>query len=247
MRKEKRSICCVVLAAGNGVRFGGDKLSAVLEGRTLLERALDAVPAGEFDSVAVVTRSGEMADIQCLVKRHGFTLLVNPRPEQGISGSLRIGLRAFVEPNSVAVTKSASEPCPAVGNNSIIDRTSSCRCDAVLFQTADQPLLRQETVRGLVSLWRANPGKIAALAHDGIRGNPCVFPARFFPELLNLSGDRGGSAVIRRHQADLILLETPPEELLDADTPEALEQIRQILEGRNHRQEQPTAGSICPS
>ena len=62
------------------------------------------------------------------------------------------------------------------------------------------------------------------MAHGGVRGNPCLFPARFYPELLALKGDRGGSAVIRNHEADLILLETDALELTDIDTPEALKQ-----------------------
>ena len=36
---------CVVMAAGNGARFGSNKLLAELEGRSLIRRALDAVPA----------------------------------------------------------------------------------------------------------------------------------------------------------------------------------------------------------
>ena len=41
---------------------------------------------------------------------------------------------------------------------------------------------------------------------------------------LGLDWDRGGSAVIRNHEADLILLETDALELTDIDTPEALKQ-----------------------
>lgn len=238
MYDSSLSVGCVVLAAGNAVRFGGDKLSAMLGERSLLERALDAVPAEEFCAVAVVTRkkhtaqkddttqngdkvaqkkdtaqngdkvdaqNGEEEDVWKTAKRYGFTALSNPHPERGISGSVRIGLHA--------VTKSAA----------------SRPCDAVLFQTADQPLLRRETVRKLVRAWRKNPDKIAALAHNGVRGNPCVFPARFFPELLDLSGDRGGSVVMRRHPSDLILVETEEAELMDADTREDLERISEML------------------
>ena len=66
---------------------------------------------------------------------------------------------------------------------------------------------------------------IAALAHGGVRGNPCIFPARFFPELLELREDHGGNTVIRRHEESLILLEVPAEELTDVDTPEALHRL----------------------
>ncbi len=56
----------------------------------------------------------------------------------------------------------------------------------------------------------------------GVRGNPCIFPARFFPELLELQGDHGGNTVIRRHEEELLLVEAPEAELTDVDTPEAL-------------------------
>ena len=91
---------------------------------------------------------------------------------------------------------------------------------------ADQPLLRRESVDALVTLWQEKPDGIAALGHGGVRGNPCFFPARLFPELRALQGDRGGAAVIRRHEDLLTLLEVDPRELQDADTPEALAAIR---------------------
>ena len=59
-------------------------------------------------------------------------------------------------------------------------------------------------------------------SHGGVRGNLCIFPARFFPELLALREDRGGSSVIRRHEEDLLLFEAPACELEDVDTPHAL-------------------------
>ena len=53
-----------------------------------------------------------------------------------------------------------------------------------------------------------------------------LFPARFFPELLSLEGDVGGSAVIKRHLDDLLLFEAPETELCDVDTKEALEALK---------------------
>ena len=102
-------------------------------------------------------------------------------------------------------------------------------CDGVLFQVADQPFLRRETVARATSLWRERPEAIVALGHRGQRGNPCLFPARFFPELMALEGDRGGSAVIRRHPEALVLVETAAEELWDVDTPQALEALAWLL------------------
>ena len=49
-------IGCIVMAAGNARRFGSNKLDARVEGKTLLRRALEAVPVSCFARVAVVTQ-----------------------------------------------------------------------------------------------------------------------------------------------------------------------------------------------
>ena len=102
-------------------------------------------------------------------------------------------------------------------------------CDAILYQVADQPLLRRESVRAEVEFFRRHPDRIVAMGHGGVRGNPCIFPARFFPELTALEGDRGGSAVIHRHEDALTLFEISPDELRDVDTPMALAALRDTL------------------
>ena len=49
-------IGCLVMAAGSGSRFGRNKLEAVVDGKSLLRRSLEAVPAEEFAQVTVVTQ-----------------------------------------------------------------------------------------------------------------------------------------------------------------------------------------------
>lgn len=191
---------CVVLAAGSASRFGGNKLTAAVEGVALIRRALSAVPAERFSRVAVVTQYPEIRD---LAEAFSFTPVWNDAPEAGVSRSIALGLGAIGD------------------------------CPGALFLVADQPLLRRESVNALVTLWGEKPEGIAALGHRGVRGNPCLFPARLFPELLALQGDRGGAAVIRRHEDLLSLLEVNPRELRDADTPEALAAIRAEAAGEN--------------
>lgn len=132
-----------------------------------------------------------------LAEEFGFLAVENAHPEWGVSHTIHLGLDAL----------------PG--------------CGGVLFQVADQPLLRRETVARAAVLFRENPERIVALSHGGVRGNPCLFPARFFPELMALTGDRGGSGVIRRHPEALLLLEAAEEELWDVDTPQALAALEQ--------------------
>lgn len=193
-RNETIPIGCVVMAAGDARRFGRNKLTAQVDGRTLIRRALDAVPAERLEAVCVVTQYDE---VEALAREYGFRCVRNDRPAWGLSYTVRLGTRALED-----------------------------GCRAILYLVADQPLLRRESVEKLLDGFLAHPDCIAAASHGGVRGNPCVFPACFFPELCALSGDVGGSAVIRRHEDRLFLREIEEEELADVDTPEELNQLR---------------------
>lgn len=188
-----RTLGCVVMAAGNARRFGENKLAAEVRGRSLIRRALEAVPPEFFNTVAVVTQYQEVMD---LAGEFHFSAVRNIHPDFGLSRTIALGLTALGE------------------------------CDGAMFLVSDQPLLRRESVAALARFWREQPDRLAALSHGGVRGNPCVFPARFFPELLALTEDHGGSTVIRRHEGDLRLLEVPEAELTDIDTPRALEALK---------------------
>ena len=192
-----KKIGCVVMAAGNAQRFGENKLSAALHGRSLIVRALESVPTEHFDTVVVVTQYPE---IMRLAGEFHFAAVHNPHPDYGISHTIQLGLTGLRD------------------------------CSGVLFLVSDQPLLKRESVGKLVELWKENPEKIAAVSHNGVRGNPCLFPARFFPELLELREDSGGNTVIRRHEEDLMLLEVEKQELTDIDTPEAMNELRRECE-----------------
>ena len=197
MAENHLAIGCIVMAAGSAVRFGGDKLAAELEGKTLLRRALEAVPLPCFSRAVAVVRREEDGQ---LAQGLGFVPVYNRCSDLGISHTIALGIAALGQ------------------------------CDAALFQVADQPLLRQKTVEQLVAAYHTHPEAICALSFQGRRGNPCLFPARFFPELLALSGDSGGSTVIRNHPECLLLVEAAQaEELTDVDTQEGFHRLQREI------------------
>ena len=191
--QQELKIGCLVMAAGSGRRFGGNKLAAELDGKTLIRRALEAVPGALFTAVVVVS---QYEDVEELAGQFGFAAIHNDRPDLGLSHTIRLGTEAMRG------------------------------CDGILYMVADQPKLRQETVAQIVDVWRQHPDKIVGAGHDGRRGNPNLFPAKFFGELTAITGDRGGSSVIRAHEEDFLLVETEAAELFDCDTPEALDALR---------------------
>lgn len=88
------SIGCVILAAGNAVRFGKNKLLFPINEKPMIERAFEALPVEELCGVVVVTQYEE---IETLAGKHGFSCLRNRCPEAGISRSVRLGTQVLME------------------------------------------------------------------------------------------------------------------------------------------------------
>jgi len=183
---------CVVMAAGSSSRFGSNKLLQLFCGRPLYQWALDAVPGDVFAAVRIVTGYEPVA---ALARERGFCPVLNDRPEDGVSRTIRLGLEGLQH------------------------------CRGVLFMTADQPLLTRQTVRQLAEAFLQMPDAVVAASAHGMRGNPCLFPRELFPELLALEGDTGGARVIKAHADRLRLIEVPEKELADCDTAQALWQL----------------------
>lgn len=182
------------MAAGSSSRYGRNKLLEMYGGQSLAERALDAVPVDMLERVVVVTGYQE---VRASAEMRGFEIVINDRPDDGLSLTIRLGLESLRD------------------------------MDAVLFLVCDQPFLTNASVASVVKFYRENPNRIVSLACRGKRGNPCIFPSRFFPELIALDRDAGGSAVIRMHEASLLLYETADaSELRDVDHESDFDDIR---------------------
>ncbi len=81
-------IGCVVMAAGNGSRFGENKLTAVINGKPMIRHALEAVP-NHVETVVVTQHEAVVS----LAKEFGFHPLINSHPELGISHTIELGTR----------------------------------------------------------------------------------------------------------------------------------------------------------
>src|SRR5689334_16705585 len=91
-------IAALLLAAGRGSRFGGDKLQASLRGTPMLgyvAATIDtAIRAGTLARCVAVVAAGDGA-VRQLIVDCGFEAVENDDPASGISGSIRHGLGAF--------------------------------------------------------------------------------------------------------------------------------------------------------
>ena len=138
-------------------------------------------------------------EVEDMTREFGFTPLHNDHPDYGISHTIELGTKALQQ------------------------------CNAILYMVSDQPLLDDASVERIVECWRNHPCNIVGAAHNGKRGNPCIFPREFYDELLALEEDHGGNTVIRKYPERLLTVEVAQEELTDVDTPKALEDLKKQL------------------
>ena len=214
--KKSLTVGCVIMASGLSRRFGANKLLADFCGQPMLCRAFAATAAPSISARIVVTRSEE---VQALCRAQGVPVLLHSLP--GRNDTVRLGLSALLEQ---------------------LPELSGC-----MFLPGDQPLLRRETVEAMTERFcqeRPYPAEwqketereIFRLAHRFINdpnplvGSPVLFSKRYFSELRILPEGKGGSVLLRKYPERVHnIFIGDRNELLDADTPEALAELLRIL------------------
>jgi molybdenum cofactor cytidylyltransferase len=100
------------------------------------------------------------------------------------------------------------------------------KIDRCLFATADQPLLRKETISALALASANDPDLIWRTICDGTPGSPVIFPQWAFSELRNLPEGKGGGVVIKKYPERLRTVNVRDMyELKDIDRPKDLEEL----------------------
>ena len=104
-----------------------------------------------------------------------------------------------------------------------------------VFLPGDQPLLTRKTLCGMMSAFCAEPDRKSQIfrlcePQSGTPGSPVLFGADYFEELRSLPEGRGGGAVAKRHAEKVTLFPARhPAELMDADTPDVLAELKKIF------------------
>ena len=185
-------LACLVTAAGSGSRFGMDKLMLPVSGQPMGVHALNTLHLDNF-ALRVLITSKDKGYLMDAAKERGFEVVINPAPERGMSSSVRLGTEHIL---------------------------TTGEYDGILYAVADQPNLSTSTVEKLIDAFEREPACIWAPEAEGKRGNPVIFPASLFPELVQISGDKGGRRVIAAHRDLLRTVQVPAWELKDIDRKE---------------------------
>ena len=154
-------IAGLVLAAGEGTRFGGKKVLAELGGEPLVRHVVRRLMEAGVAPIVVVA-SGDLDAMRKALVMTEARVVENPSPRDGLSSSLRYGLDGLPE-----------------------------AIDAFFVALGDQPRIDPALIRQLASVWTTSNAAAVVPAYRQERGNPVLFDATMRRRLRELTGDNG--------------------------------------------------------
>lgn len=158
----------IVLAAGAGTRFGGQKVVATLRGIPLVRHVVDRLRAGGAQGVIVATGAGR-PEVEVALRGTDAVFVDVPDAADGLSASLRRAVAALPD-----------------------------ECTGFVVALGDQPLIDPAVIRQLRDTWEtSNAAAVVPVYADGERGNPVLFDATMRRRLQALTGDQGARALLR--------------------------------------------------
>lgn len=193
-------ISAIVLAAGQSRRMGSsNKLLAEVDGKPMVQHALDAALAVASAEVVVVT-GHQRNRVEAALADAKVRFAHNADYERGLSTSLKTGFAALSQPT-----------------------------DGVIVLLGDMPRIRASHLERLIAAFNPVEGRsLCVPTYKGKRGNPVLFSASFAAEIGNVEGDVGARHIIGQHEDSLAEVPMPDDAIfVDVDTPDALTAIRE--------------------
>ena len=185
----------VVLAAGFSARMGKPKPLARLRGMSLIERTLRVLAPFATAPIVVVVPP-RAARLRAELRAHRSVLIGNPLRGEGLSSSVRRGLR------------------------------QARYAAAVLLVPTDLPYLESRDIARLIARWRGARRRVAARRIGAEAGAPLILPRRLYPPARGIAGDAGLKALVRHLPPEEIALVRLPSAAFDVDTAPDLQRAR---------------------
>ena len=197
------TIAAVVLGAGRSRRMAPHNklLIADKTGKPMIARVVDNVLSSNARPVLVVL--GHMAEqVEHALGGRPVRYVHAADYAEGLSASLKAGIAAV----------------PA-------------ECSAALVCLGDMPLVTGRMIDRLLSAYDPDEGRLIVLpAFHGKQGNPMLWDRRFFPEILQISGNLGARFLVGKHMELVVEVEMADDAVLrDFDTTESLATLPQRL------------------
>jgi len=157
-------ISAIVLAAGQSVRMGSQKVLLPYGKSTVIEHIVNVLKTGGVDEVVVIT-GHQSENVAAALSKTAAKIVRNEQYLSGMLSSVRCGVRA-----------------------------ASANTQAYLVALGDQPSIRASVVATLVAAFAAEPtdqGVILMPTFDRRRGHPLLFSRHFREDVLHRFDETG--------------------------------------------------------
>jgi molybdenum cofactor cytidylyltransferase len=200
-------IFAILPAAGRSIRMGRPKLLLPLGGRTVIERVIDTLELAGIDRILVVTPP-ELPELAAVAKAAGADVLGLPVQTEHMRETVQHGL------------------------DWIEQRRSPRPTDAFLLVPADHPTLDTTTIAVLTAARMQHPQfSIFIPTHAGQRGHPALICWQHVAGIRAAPPDQGLNTYLRQHPSETLEVAVDrPGVLVDLDTPEEYERVRERFE-----------------
>jgi molybdenum cofactor cytidylyltransferase len=188
----------IVLAAGKSTRMRGrNKLLIKIKGKPMIRRVAETALKSKVDEVIVVL-GWEAQKIREVLADLPCRFVLNKDYEHGQSSSVKAGLKE-------------------------IGTTTR----ALLVLPGDVARIDTHSINAVLDAYNNGKAPIVVAAHKGRLGHPILLSKELFEETMQIDEQTFGlKSVVRRHQAEMRLVETDTENVLrDVDTPEDLKRV----------------------
>lgn len=172
-------ITAVVLAAGASTRMGRPKQLLELDGKPMLQHAVD-LAAARFEEVVLVLGHEADAIEEALEVPPEVRVVRNPDYESGQASSVKVGIAA-VQPESEA---------------------------AAVF-LGDQPGMSGPLVEEVIEAFRNSPASVVRPGTRDAPGHPVLVRREAFRQWSGLTGDEGARGLMRGQAVHFVATSTP--------------------------------------
>jgi molybdenum cofactor cytidylyltransferase len=195
------TIAAIVLAAGRSSRMGRNKLLGLIDGKPMVARIAETALASGAVCPIIVVTGFEAHRIAAALQGLDVTIVNNPAFEQGLSTSLQAGLAAL-PPD----------------------------CEGALILLGDMPQIEPSDITALISAAKDREA-ICVPVNNGKMGNPILWGATYFPEMMQLTGDTGAKQLLAKHPQCIVEVPIASDRIFtDIDTPSDLARLTKSVE-----------------
>ncbi|MDO4490890.1 MAG: NTP transferase domain-containing protein [Lachnospiraceae bacterium] len=211
----------VIMASGQGKRFGSNKLLCDFDGQPMIRRILDS-SEGLFRQRLVVTRHKEVEE---LCRSMGVAVIVHQLP--GRNDTVRLGVEALDPEIRYCIFSPGDQPL--LSRETLVrmgEAAEEADTGGIESDAKESDDKTSDATDGIVS---DTEKPIFRLAYQERQGTPVAFPAWAFPLLKTLPEGKGGTIILKEYPDRVKTLEAAGQwELMDVDTPEDREELLHI-------------------